>query len=106
MSNNMEDWKCQQDAKRAAAHKDGPFAFVAGGGATANRREYEEHRVSDELSRAAQIRRKMLIETTMKDLQNAVRPDEIAGFRDVLLKLNLTDSEKEQLQTLLVAKNG
>ena len=78
MSNNLDDWKCQQEAKRVAARKDSPLNIVAGGGAGDNRREYEEHRVSDQLSREAELRHKKAVETTMKALRLAAYPDEIA----------------------------
>jgi hypothetical protein len=105
MSHNLEDWKCQQEAKRIAAHKDSPLAIVAGGGASANKREYEEHRVSDEFSREAQLRHKKVVETTMKALRLAVFPDEIAPLQDALLKLNLTVVERNELNELLLEKN-
>ncbi len=50
MSSNLEDWETQQEAKHAAAHKEGPLDFLAGGGAVASRREQEEKRVSDTLA--------------------------------------------------------
>ena len=38
MSKDLEDWETQQEAKRAAAHKEGPLSFLAGGGAAASRK--------------------------------------------------------------------
>ena len=106
MSSNIEDWETQQEAKRAAAHKEGPLTFLAGGGAAASRREQEERQVSDELAREAQARRKKLVESAMKALRGAVFPDEIAHFRDMLLKLDLTPREQEELKKLLWEKIG
>jgi len=106
MSSNIEDWETQQEAKRAAAHKEGPLTFLAGGGAAAARRDREERRVSDELAREALERHKKLVKTTMKALREAVFPDEIAHYRDVLLKLNLTPAEQEELRKVLWEKMG
>lgn len=103
MSNNLEDWETQQEAKRAAAHKEGPLTFLAGGGAAASRKNREEHRISDELAHE-QARHKTLVETTLKALRNAVFPDEVAHFQDVLLKLNLTPEEQEELRKVMWEK--
>jgi hypothetical protein len=104
MSSNLEDWETQQEAKHAAAHKEGPLDFLAGGGAVASRREQEERRVSDTLAKEAEKRHKKLVEASMKGLRDATFPDEIAHFRDVLLKLNLTPTEQEELRKLLWEK--
>ncbi len=106
MSSNLEDWETQQEAKRAAAHKEGPLTFLAGGGAAASRREREERQVSDELAREAQARHKKVVESTMKALREAVFPDEIAHFRDALLKLDLTPAEQDELRKVLWEKIG
>ena len=37
----------------------------------------------------------------MKALRGAIFPDEVAHYRDVLLKLNLTQEEQEELRKLL-----
>ena len=42
----------------------------------------------------------------MKALREAVFPDEVAHFRDALLKLNLTPVEQEELRVLLWEKIG
>jgi uncharacterized protein HemY len=105
MSSNLEDWEAQQEAKRAAAHKEGPLTFLAGGGAAASRRDREERRVSDELTLEA-LKRKEVFETTLKALREANFPDEIAHFRNMLLKLNLTPAEQEELQKVLWEKIG
>jgi hypothetical protein len=104
MSSDLENWETQQEAKRAAAHKEGPLTFLAGGGAAASRKDREEHRISDELARETQARHKTLVETTLKALRNAVFPDEVAHFQDVLLKLNLTAEEQEELRKVLWEK--
>lgn len=105
MSELLEDWEAQQEAKRAAVHKEGPLAFLGGGGTTASRREREERRVSEALTHEA-LERKTLFETTLKALREANFPDEIAHFRDTLLKLNLTTVEQEELREVLLAKIG
>jgi hypothetical protein len=105
MSEHLEDWEVQQEAKRAAAHKEGPLAFLAGGGTTAARREREERRVSEALTHEA-LERKVQFETTLKALREANFPDEIAHFRDMLLKLNLTLIEQEELRKALLEKIG
>ena len=104
MSNNLEDWETQQEAKHAAAHKEGPLNFLAGGGAVASKREQEERRVSDILAHEAEERHKKLVGASMKGLRDATFPDEIAHFRDTLLKLNLTSIEEEELKKLLWEK--
>jgi hypothetical protein len=101
MSSNLEDWETQQEAKHAAAHKEGPLNFLAGGGAVASKREQEERRVSDTLAHEAEEHHKKLVEASMKGLRDATFPDEIAHFRVALLKLNLTTSEQEELKKLL-----
>lgn len=105
MSEELEDWETQQEAKRAAVHKEGPLSFLAGGGTTASRREREERRMSDALTHEA-LKRKTLFETTLKALREANFPDEIAHFRDMLLKLNLTPLEQEKLRKVLLEKIG
>ena len=105
MSEELEDWETRQEAKRAAAHKEGPLAFLAGGGTTASRREREERRMSEALTHQA-LKRKTLFETTLKALREANFPDEITHFRDMLLKLNLTPLEQQELQKVLLAKMG
>ena len=105
MSNNLDDWKCQQEAKRVAARKDSPLNIVAGGGASGNRREYEEHRVSDQLSRESELRHKKAVETTMTALRLAMKPNEIAPLQDALIKLNLTILEQQELDKLLAEKS-
>ena len=104
MSSNLEDWETQRDAKHAAAHKEGPLNFLAGGGAVASKREQEEKRVSDTLAHEAEEHHKKLVEASMKGLHDATFPDEIAHFRDALLKLNLTSMEEEELKKLLWEK--
>lgn len=104
MSRDLEDWETQQESKRAAAHKEGPLAFLAGGGAAAARRDQDERRVSDELAREALERHRQLVKTTMKALREAVFPDEITHYRDVLLKLNLMPAEQEELRKVLLEK--
>ena len=105
MSEELEDWETQQEAKRAAVHKEGPLAFLAGGGTTASRREREERRMSEALTHEA-LERKTLFETALKALREATFPDEIAHFRDMLLKLNLTPLEQKELRKVLLAKMG
>jgi len=104
MSSKLEDWETQQEAKHAAAHKEGPLNFLAGGGAVASKREQEERHVSDILAHEAEERHKKLVEASMKGLRGATFPDEIAHFRDRLLKLNLTTKEGEELKKLLWEK--
>jgi hypothetical protein len=104
MSSNLGDWETQQEAKHAAAHKEGPLSFLAGGGAVASRREQEEKRVSDALAHEAEEYHKKLFEASMKGLRDATFPDEIAHFRDELLKLDLTPKEQEDLKQLLWEK--
>lgn len=106
MSNNRENWETQQEAKQAAARREGPLSFLTEGGTAAARREYEERQVSDELSLAAQARHKQAVETTMKALRDAVLPDEIAHVREVLLTLNLSPTEQEELRKVLEEKRG
>ncbi len=103
MSSNLEDWETQQEAKQAAAHKEGPLSFLAGGGTVASRREQEEKRVSDTLAHEAEEHHKK-VEISMKGLRDATFPDEIAHFRDELLKLDLTPKEQEELKQLLWEK--
>lgn len=104
MFKDLEDWEAQQEAKRAAAHKEGPLGFLAGGGAAASRKDREERRISDELAREAQVRHKTLVETMMQALRNAVFPDEVAHFQAVLLKLDLTAEEQEELRKVVWEK--
>ena len=104
MLSNLEDWETQQEAKHAAAHKEGPLNFLAGGGAVASKREQEERRVSDILAHEAEERHKKMVEASMKGLRDATFPDEIAHFRDTLLKLTLTPKEGEELKKLLWEK--
>jgi len=104
MSSNLENWETQQEAKHAAAHKSGPLNFLAGGGAVASKREQEEKRVSDTLAHEAEEHHKKSVETSMKGLRDATFPDEIAHFRDALLKLELTPKEQEDLKKLLWEK--
>lgn len=52
------------------------------------------------------LERKTLFESTLKALREANFPDEIAHFRDVLLKLNLAPIEQEGLQKVLLEKMG
>ena len=104
MSSNLEDWETQQEAKHAAAHKEGPLNFLAGGGAVASKREQEEKRVSDALAHEAEEHHKKLVAASMKGLRDATFPDEIAHFRDALLKLNLSSVEEEELKKLLWEK--
>ena len=104
MSSNLEDWETQQEAKHAAAHKEGPLDFLAGGGAVASRREQEEKHASDTLAREAEKRHKKLVEDSMKGLREATFPDEIGHYRDMLLKLNLSPVEQEELKKLLWEK--
>ena len=104
MSSNLEDWETQQEAKHAAAHKEGPLNFLAGGGAVASKREQEEKRVSDALAHEAEEHHKKLVAASMKGLRDATFPDEIAHFRDALLKLNLSPVEEEELKKLLWEK--
>ncbi|MEO8955130.1 MAG: hypothetical protein ABI465_11220 [Ktedonobacteraceae bacterium] len=99
MSNNMEDWKVQQEAKHAAAHKEGSLTFL-GGGAAARRRDREERPVSYEFPLEAR-KRKELFETTLKALHEACFPDEVAYFRDMLLKLSLTEAEHQEMQKVI-----
>ena len=70
----------------------------------ASRREQEEKRLSDALAHEAEACHKKLVEAAMKGLQDATFPDEIAHFRDALLKLNLTPTEQGGLQELLWEK--
>lgn len=104
MSKNLEDWETQQDAKRAAAHKEGPLSFLEGGGAAASRKNREERRISDQLAQEAQERHKTVVATTMKALRNAIFPDEVAHFQALLLKLDLTPEEQQELQKVLWEK--
>jgi hypothetical protein len=104
MSSNLGDWETQQEAKHAAARKEGPLSFLAGGGAVASRREQEEKRVSDALAHQAEEHHKKLFEDAMKGLRDATFPDEISHFRDELLKLDLTPKEQEELKQLLWEK--
>ena len=101
MSSSLEDWETQQEAKHAAAHKEGPLSFLAGGGAVASKREQEEKRVSNTLAHEAEEHHKKLVETSMKGLRDATFPDEIAHFRDTLIKLDLSPKEQEDLKKLL-----
>lgn len=104
MSKELEDWEAQQEAKRIAAHKVGPLNFLAGGGTTASRKDAEERRISNEVSREAQARHKTLVETTLRSLRAAVFPDEVAHFQNLLLKLNLTSEEQQEFQKVLWEK--
>src|SRR5260370_35111328 len=90
MSSNLEDWETQQEAKRAAAHKEGPLTFLAGGGAAASRREREERQVSDEFARVAHARHKKAAEPPLKALLAPVFPHEIPPLREALLTLRLS----------------
>jgi len=51
-------------------------------------------------------RHKKLVETTMKALRDAIFPGEVAHYRDVLLKLDLTPAEQEELRKVLWEKIG
>lgn len=104
MSQELEDWETQQEAKHAAANREGPLSFLAGGGMTASRKDLEEKRISDELTREAQVRHMALVETTMHALRNAIFPDEVAHFQAVLLKLDLTAEEQEELRKVVWEK--
>ena len=104
MSTNLVDWETQQEAKHAAAQKEGPLGFLAGGGAVATRREQEEKCVSDTLAHEAEEQHKKVVEASMRGLRDATFPDEIEHFRDVLLKLNLMPTEQEELKKLLWEK--
>lgn len=105
MSEHLEEWEAQQEARRAAAHKEGPISFLAGGGTTASRRDQEEHRMSEELTHEA-FERKMMFDTAMNALRKACFPDEVTHFREMLLKLKLTPGEHEELQKVLLEKNA
>ena len=105
MSSNLEDWKVQQEAKHAAAHKEGSLTFLGGGGAATCSRDREERQVSYELTLEAR-KRKELFEATLKALHEARFPDEIAYFRDMLLKLSLTVAEHQEMQKVIWEKIG
>jgi hypothetical protein len=60
--------------------------------------------MSDELAREAQECLKKVVEITMKALREAIFPGEIAHYRDVLLKLDLTPAEQDELRKLLWEK--
>src|SRR5579863_5594105 len=104
MSKNLEDWETQQEAKHAAARGEGPLTFLDGGGAAASRKNREERRISDQLAQEAQDRHKTVVETAMKALRNAIFPDEVAHFQALLLKLDLTAEEQEELRKVLWEK--
>lgn len=105
MTEQLQDWEAQQEARRAAAQKEGPLNFLAGGGVAASRRDREERRVSEEVTREA-LEHKTVFETAMKALKKAKFPDEIAHFRDILLKLKLTQEEHDEVQKVLLSKIG
>jgi len=104
MSRDLEAWEARQEAKRAAAHREGPLNFLAGGGAVASRKDQEERRISDELSLEAQRRHNELFKTTINALRAAIFPDEVAHFQKVLLTLNLTPEEQQEFQKVLWEK--
>lgn len=105
MFSDLEDWKAQQEAKHAAAHKEGSLTFLAGGGTTARSRNREEQQVYGELTLEVR-KRKELFETTLKAFRGANFPDEVAYFRDMLLKLSLTPEERQTLHKVLWEKTG
>jgi hypothetical protein len=68
----------------------------------------ESHSTCAHLKKAYSLleRHKKLVETTMKALRDAIFPGEVAHYRDVLLKLDLTPAEQEELRKVLWEKIG
>ena len=95
MSDNLEAWKTQTESKHAAHHHaESPF----GGWIVADRKEMEEHRMSDRLSEKA---RRDLVQAKMTTLAKSLIDTEREYFIHTLWQLNLTQEERVDLLKLL-----
>jgi hypothetical protein len=94
MSDNLEAWKTQKESKHAVHHAESPF----GGGIVADRKEMEEHRMSDSLSEKA---RRDLVQAKMATLSKSIIDTEREYFINTLWQLNLTQEERADLLKLL-----
>ena len=95
MSDNLEAWKTQKESKHAVhQHAESPF----GGGVVANRKEMEEHRMSDTLSEKA---RRDLVRAKMATLAQTIIDTEREYFIHTLWQLDLTQEERADLLKLL-----
>jgi len=94
MSDNLEAWKTQKESKHAVHHVESPF----GGGIVADRKEMEEHRMSDSLSEKA---RRDLVQAKMATLAKSIIDTEREYFIHTLWQLNLTQEERADLLKLL-----
>jgi len=95
MSDNLEAWKTQKESKHAIHHHaESPF----GGEIVADRKEMEEHRLSDSLSEKA---RRDLVQAKMVTLAQSLIDTEREYFIRTLWQLNLTQEERADLLKLL-----
>jgi len=94
MSDNLEAWKTQKESKHAVHHAESQF----GGGIVADRKEMEEHRMSDSLSEKA---RRDLVQAKMATLAKSIIDTEREYFIHTLWQLNLTQEERADLLKLL-----
>lgn len=98
MTDELEAWETQEQAKRAAGHSTGG---LLGGGIVASRREAEEHRLSDMLAEQA---RRDLVEAAMTALRTCTVDTERKGYIRTLHELHLTQAERADLMNLLRAQ--
>src|SRR5512135_1199239 len=95
MTDELEAWETQEEAKHAAGHyTGGPL----GGGVVASRREAEEHRLSDMLAEQA---RRDLVEAAMTALRTCTVDTERNGDIRTLQELHLTQTETAELMKML-----
>jgi hypothetical protein len=95
MSDNLEAWKTQKESKHAVHyHAESPF----GGEIGADRKEIEEHRMSDSLSEKA---RRDLVRAKMVTLAQSIIDTEREYFIRTLWQINLTQEERADLLKLL-----
>jgi hypothetical protein len=95
MSDNLEAWKTQKEAKHAVPHHaESPL----GGGTVADRKEMEVHRMSDSLSEKA---RRDLVQAKMAALAKSIIDTERVYFIKTLWQLDLTQEERADLMKLL-----
>ena len=95
MSDNLEAWKTQKESKHAVHyHAESTF----GGEISADRKEMEEHRLSNSLSEKA---RRDLVQAKMVTLAQSIIDTEREYFIHALWQLNLTQEERADLLKLL-----
>ena len=98
MTDELEAWETQEQAKRAAGHSTGG---LLGGGIIASRREAEEHRLSDMLAEQA---RRDLVEAAMTALRTCTVDTERKGYLRTLHELHMTQAERADLMQLVRAQ--